>query len=150
MKRDISDILQAWEFDPGANVRKIVGDDGIPKLQVRIDQGAFQGILQLNMDGRPDGKRPYGETFALDHFRRLQERREGRLGAPGMDFFLDREACDELFDESSRIYARYVFLLQLKDYDRVIRDTEHNMGIFRFVNAHAARFTEGETKRQPG
>lgn len=136
MKQDISDILHAWEFNPEANVRNFMGDDGIPKLQVRVDQGAFQGILQLNLDGRPDGKRPYGEAFALDYFRRLQGVEEG-AGAKKVHFSLDRQACGELFDESSRMYARYVFLLQLKDYDRVIRDTEHNMAIFRFVNEYA-------------
>ena len=44
MKKDITDLLQAWTFDPEANVRRIEGEDGIEKIQVRIDQGAFQGI----------------------------------------------------------------------------------------------------------
>ena len=30
------------------------------------------------------------------------------------------------------------FLLQIRDYDRVIRDTERNMELFRFVNQYAA------------
>ena len=55
-EKDITDLLQAWTFDPEANVRRIEGEDGIEKIQVRIDQGAFQGILQLDLDGRPDGR----------------------------------------------------------------------------------------------
>lgn len=134
MNQDISELLQAWEFDPEANVRKIRGDDGVEKMQVRVDQGAFQGILQVNLDGRPDGRRPHGMDYALDYFRSLLEQsdyqREKRK------FSLDKEACQELFDEGSRIYGRYIFLLQLKDYDRVIRDTERNMELFRFVNTY--------------
>lgn len=130
MRQDISDVLRDWDYDPEGNVRTIEGSDGVKKLQVRVDQGAFQGILQLNLDGRPDGQQPHGHDFALDYYReRLQEE--------GSAFSLDRAACRELFDESARIYGRYVFLLQLKDYGRVIRDTERNMTLFRLVNTYA-------------
>lgn len=132
MDSDITRLLEDWTFDPEANVRKIEGEDGIEKIQVRVDQGAFQGILQLNLDGRPDGKRPYDTDYVLDHYEELS-RQEG-----AGSFELDAEACKELFDESARIYGRYVFLLQIKEYDRVIDDTERNMRLFRFVNRHAA------------
>ena len=36
------------------------------------------------------------------------------------------------------VYQRYVVLLQLEDFQRVIRDTERNMRLFRFVNRCAA------------
>lgn len=137
MSQDIDSILQNWEYDPQANVRKLWGEDGIQKLQVRVDQGAFQGIMQMNLDGRPDGKRPYGFEFALDYYRKGLENYRERHAGNSAGFTLDRAACQELFDESARVYGRYVFLLQLKDYKRVIRDTERNMGLFRFVNAHA-------------
>jgi hypothetical protein len=137
MNQDISDILRSWEFDPAVNVRRIWGEDGVQKIQVRVDQGAFQGILQLNLDGRPDCKKPYGMDFALDYFRGVLERFRSAHGGDDRGFTLDREACKELFDESSRVYGRYVFLLQLNDYQRVIRDTERNMELFRFVNTYA-------------
>jgi hypothetical protein len=131
MDPDLTRLLDDWAFDPEANVRKIEGDDGIEKIQVRVDQGAFQGILQLNLDGRPDGKRPYDTDFILDHYEEL-------CAAAGPDDFrLDHQACQELFDESARIYGRYVFLLQIKEYDRVVEDTERNMRLFRFVHRHA-------------
>jgi hypothetical protein len=131
MDPDLTRLLDDWAFDPEANVRKIEGDDGIEKIQVRVDQGAFQGILQLNLDGRPDGKRPYDTDFILDHYEEL-------CAAAGPDDFrLDYQACQELFDESARIYGRYVFLLQIKEYDRVVEDTERNMRLFRFVHRHA-------------
>lgn len=139
MKKDITDLLQAWTFDPEANVRRIEGEDGIEKIQVRIDQGAFQGILQLDLDGRPDGRRPYGNAFVLDHFRETLERYRHQHNADDKGFTLEPSDCKELFEEGARLYERYVFLLQLKDYERVIRDTERNMNLFRFVNRYAAQ-----------
>lgn len=133
MTPDISYILDNWVFDPEANVRKIDGEDGIEKIQVRVDQGAFQGILQLNLDGRPDGKRPYDHDFVLE-YHELQARQHA-----GQGFRLNEEACEELFEESGRIYGRYVFLLQIKEYERVLTDTERNMRLFRFVHRHAER-----------
>ena len=137
MDKDLLKFLKDWEYDPDSNVRKIVGEDGVQKIQVRVDQGAFQGILQLNLDGRPDGKRPHDSEFALDHYRETLTTH--RLANAGQEdgFQLDRECCQELFDEGARVYGRYVFLLQLKDYDRVIKDTERNMELFRFVHCYA-------------
>ena len=137
MSQDISDMLGDWEYDPEANIRYIDGDDGVQKVQVRIDQGAFQGILQLNLDGRPDGKRPHGFDFALDFYRDSLDQFRSSQGKGEGDFSLDQSACEELFDEGVRVYGRYGFLMQLKDYERVVRDTELNMSLFRFVNTHA-------------
>jgi len=140
---DITRILREWEFEPDANVRKIVGEDGAQKIQVRVDQGAFQGVLQINLDGRPDGKRPHDSDFALDHYRANLGAHRLEHGGDG-GFHLDRQACQELFDESSRVYGRYVFLLQIKEYERVVRDTERNMDLFRFVH----RYADHEEDRQ--
>ena len=135
---DISRILREWKYDPESNVRKIVGENGVHKLQVRVDQGAFQGILQLNLDGRPDGERPHDSDFVLDYYTdSLAEHRANHSGDTG-GFELDRASCYELFDESARLYGRYVFLLQLKEYDRVISDTERNMRLFEFVHTYAS------------
>ena len=138
MSQDISDILRNWEFDPDSNVRKIWGDDGQQKLQVRVDQGAFQGILQLNLDGRPDGRRPYGYDFVLDYHKNCLEKFRQQHDGSDKGFELDQAACKELFDESARVYGRYVFLLQLQEYRRVVRDTERNMRLFRLVHTYAA------------
>jgi hypothetical protein len=139
MSQDITSILNEWSFDPEANVRKISGEDGEEKIQVRVDQGAFQGILQLNLDGRPDGRKPHGRDFALDHYRGTLEEHRHQHGADDQGFALDGKACKELFDEGARVYERYAFLLQLKDYQRVVRDTERNMTLFRFVNRYAEK-----------
>lgn len=61
---DISSILNAFPFEPGRpNVRLITGDDGEPKIQVRLDLG----ILQMNTEGRPDGKHPFGYDSLLEY-----------------------------------------------------------------------------------
>src|SRR5262245_64616572 len=57
MNRDLSKLLREWPFQPGQITARIVtGEDGEPKVQVRLDLG----IIQLNADGRPDGEKPFG------------------------------------------------------------------------------------------
>ena len=138
MSHDISHILDNWDYDPAKSYRKIIGDNGREKVQIRVDNAAFQGILQMELDGRPDGRQPYGYDFVLDYYRQALQRYERAHGSQ-RGFELDEESCRELFDESLRIYNRYVFLLQLQDYPRVVRDTKRNMELFRFVNTWAHR-----------
>lgn len=138
MSHDISHILENWDYDPAKSYRKIIGDNGREKVQIRVDNAAFQGILQMELDGRPDGRQPYGYDFVLDYYRQALQRYERAHGSQ-RGFELDEESCRELFDESLRIYNRYVFLLQLQDYPRVVRDTKRNMELFRFVHTWAHR-----------
>ncbi len=142
MKHDIGEILREWPASETENVRKITDSDGVEKVQVRVDQGAFQGILQMDLDGRPDGRRPHNRDFALDHYKDRQAQHIV-LNGDDKQFTLSAEDCAELFEESFRVYQRYVFLLQIEDYSRVIRDTERNMEVFRFVN----RYAESEEDR---
>ncbi len=143
MNEDIGQILENWPFDPENSIRKVIDPSGVEKIQVRVDQGAFQGVLQMNLDGRPDGRRPHDSDFAFDFYKESQQNvleSEGSLDG----FQLTEEECQELFDESRRLYERYVFLLQIQDYDRVIRDTEQNIDLFRFVNTYAERGEDRE------
>ena len=58
-------MLKGWDYEPGTiNVRKINGLDGEPKLQMRLDLG----LLQMEMTGRPDGRRPHGSESLLDYY----------------------------------------------------------------------------------
>src|SRR4051794_7634989 len=53
--KDVTPVLRGWDYESGTiNVRKIYGLDGQPKLQMRLDLG----LLQMEMNGRPDGVRP--------------------------------------------------------------------------------------------
>ena len=136
VNKDIAKILTDWPHGIGSNVRCIVGDDGLEKIQIRVCIDSFHGMLQFECDGRPDGKRPHEKEFYLDH---LEEKRRLLLagGAPATAFRLTRRQCQKIFEESGMVYHRYVLLLQLGDYNRVIRDTSRNMRLFRFVHEHA-------------
>src|SRR2546429_2221454 len=64
MDFDISHLLQAWEYKPGqVVVRKFKGKDGREKIQLRVDLG----LLQMNVQGRPDGKRPFGHPSLFEY-----------------------------------------------------------------------------------
>ena len=143
MSEDIGPILKNWPYDPQNSIRKVIDPGGVEKIQVRVDQGAFQGVLQMELDGRPDGQKPYNQTFVLDYHKQQLQKHVGASGSPA-GFSLDEHACSEIFDESRRIYERYVFLLQIRDYNRVVRDTERNMDVFRFVNRYAERTEDRE------
>src|SRR5438132_8266711 len=63
--KDILPLLKGWDYEAGTiNVRKINGMDGRPKLQMRLDLG----LLQMEMNGRPDGRRPHGCESLLEYF----------------------------------------------------------------------------------
>jgi len=128
--QDISSILRDWPLDEATRFRKIVGDDGREKIQIRVCVQSYHGILQFECDGRPDGARPHDCEFALDYWQQRAQQ--------DPDLQLSAEQAKELFEESGMIYQRYVVLLQLEDFQRVIRDTERNMRLFRFVNRCAA------------
>jgi len=135
MDEDISPILKAWPYDKTNALRLLRGRDGREKLQIRVCLDTFHGILQLECDGRPDGIRPHGYEFALHYYEEKRRRVEAEEGEGA--FRLSHEECAELFAESAAIYQRYVLLMQIGNFDRVIRDTAHNMRLFRFVNRYA-------------
>src|SRR5271166_4980624 len=65
MDFDISHLLEKWEYQPGqVVVRKFKGKDGQEKIQLRVDLG----LLQMNAEGRPDGKRPFGHASLLEFY----------------------------------------------------------------------------------
>ena len=72
LSQDIAGILDGWEFEPDAiQVRIITGDDGAEKIQMRIDLG----LIQMELDGRPDGERPEGFESLLDSYEAKARRR---------------------------------------------------------------------------
>ena len=71
-------LLDGWEFEPDQlQVRFITGDDGREKIQMRIDLG----VIQMEIDGRPDGERPEGFESLLDAMRR-KPRKPLEAGTP--------------------------------------------------------------------
>jgi hypothetical protein len=140
MNPDLSHILRDWPYEPGKiNVRLIQGDDGEPRVQMRLDLG----ILQMHVDGRPDGQRPRGFESLLEyHEARLDE--QAREAGGRERFTLAPEDCRELREEAAQYYHRYMALLVLEDFEGVVRDTTRNLRVLDLCNQHA----ETESDRQ--
>ncbi|MCA3006535.1 MAG: UvrB/UvrC motif-containing protein [Planctomycetaceae bacterium] len=119
---DLTRLLEQWPYEPGKiSVRLIEGEDGEPRIQMRLDLG----ILQMHVDGRPDGSRPRGFDSLLEyHEARLDDaRREG----PSTEFSLSSDDCRELREEAAQYYRRYTALWILEDFEGVVRDTSRNL-----------------------
>ncbi len=137
MNRDISDILEDWPFDrTRPNIRLIQGQDGEPLLQVRLDLG----LLQMHVDGRPDGRLAHGYRSLLEYYESLADDAEvmAQEGGTGDGFSLSADDCKMLREEAAQYYHRYVALLVLNDFDGVIRDTGRNLRLIEFLQKHAS------------
>lgn len=133
MSEDISHILDSWQFNPDQPVVRIIhGDDGLEKVQMRVDMG----ILQMEMAGRPDGQRPFGCDSLLDHYRGEQQSYEA-AHLDSAPFQLEHDDCAQLWREGVQYYHRYLAFWILKLYDLCARDTRRNLDLFAFVRNHA-------------
>ena len=132
MSKDITEVLAGWDFDPNdTQVRIVPGANGSDKLQMRIDLG----LIQMELDGRPDGTRPGGFESLLDA---LEAEAKAALVA-GKDFTIEPAACAELMREGVQYYHRYLAAFHLERYDLVARDTTRNLRLFAFVVKYATR-----------
>jgi len=135
MSLDISAQFADWPYEPGQlSVRLIEGDDGKSKIQIRVDLG----LLQLETEGRPDGKRPEGFESLLE----LCEAKLDEHVAAGNDpssFTLNEDACKALRDEAVQYYHRYIALFALENFAGVARDTTRNLRVLDFCAEHAER-----------
>src|SRR5881275_582473 len=135
MNFDISNLLENWDYQPGQIVvRRFTGRDGQEKIQLRVDLG----LLQMNAEGRPDGKRPFGHTSLLEYYQARLYKHVAAHNGSDEDFELKAEDCAKLQLETLQYHHRYICLLQLEDYPAVIRDAERNLAVFEFVAKHAA------------
>lgn len=127
-EHDISHLLKDWPHEPGRiNARQIVGDDGKPKLQIRIDLG----VLQMDMQGRPDGQRFQGFESLLDYQQdRLKRYLREADTADAAGFVLTPDECRALREEAVQFYHRYVGLFAIGDFAAVVRDTTRNLALF--------------------
>ncbi len=167
MNPDLTELLQAWKYEPGKiNVRLIEAASGASFVQVRLDLG----ILQMHLDGRPDGQRPQGFESYLEMVESwIEDAERGEAGpppefeyddeeqtdaplqpprneraAPGeTPFKLTREQCAVLREEAIQYYHRYLALLALEDFERVVRDTTRNLRVLDML----AKYAEHEEDR---
>jgi len=132
MSDDLSKILQQWPYVPGAVTTRVIrGEDGRERIQLRVDLG----VLQMEMDGRPDGLRPEGQASWLDYYQHMQESHDAaHVDSP--PFELDLEACQRLWVEGVQYYHRYLCFWHLGIYEHCARDTQRNLRLFDFVRRH--------------
>ena len=135
MDFDISRQLEQWDYQPGKiAVRKFTGNDGVEKIQLRVDLG----LLQMNAAGRPDGKRPYGHVSLLEYFRAKLLKHAAANAGSEAGFQLTPEDCSRLQMEALQYNHRYICLLELADFAGVVRDAERNLAVFEFVTQHTS------------
>lgn len=124
---DIDKLLKDWDFQPGQPlVRRIAGRDGRPLLQMRVDMG----LLQLEVEGRPDGQRPFGFETYYDYLAALSFEE-------GEDFVLDAARCGEVDREFYQFYHRRICWLALREYQRAAQDARHTLRLMDFSTAYA-------------
>lgn len=104
----------------------------------------MMGIEQYELEGRPDGKRPFGKESVLAEFNeRLSRYKE--LHGSDEGFMLVHDDFLLLQYEAILNYYRYLVLFQIGDFERTVRDTENNLQICDLLE----RFAEsGEDKNQ--
>lgn len=133
MSFDIDPILEDWPYRPDEiTVRLIDGADGRRKIQLRLDLG----VLQMEFDGRPDGRRIHTLPSWFDYHRHRQAEHDS-AHPDGAPYRLEPEDCAELLREGVQYYHRYICFWHLGLYELCARDTERNLRLFAFVREHA-------------
>ncbi len=121
--KDLRMITEDWPYEPGQiNVRKIRGADNRVKIQMRVDLG----VLQMEVDGRPDGRRPHNHDSLLEYHRKRVEAHQRRNGTD-LGYTLTADECRELREEALQYYQRYLANFVLEEYEAVVRDTKRNL-----------------------
>ena len=133
-ENDLGPVLGRWRVGRShPTVRMIRTLAGGRAIQVRLDLG----ILQMALEGRPDGRRPHGaESLLAWHEARLAAHRES--GGDDGAFVLSSKDCEALRDEGVQFYHRYVALFALEEFERVVGDTRRNLRMFDLCREHGA------------
>ena len=144
MSLDIGNILSEWPYEHGqVSARRIRGNDGRDKIQMRLDLG----LLQMETDGRPDGQHPHGFESLLHYYEHQREEHVQR-GKSDASFELDERACELLRNESTMYYHRYLAEFILEEYGAVVRDSVRNLQLMDFVNRHASEESDRHVLEQ--
>ena len=132
MRRDIDEAMHGWpsNSEPGDVVaREIAARDGRKVLQIRVELG----VLQMEVEGRPDGVRPHGFATFLEY---LGNRASAR-GNKGTEWKMSAEQSVEVDREFSQYYHRRVAWLTLQRYDKALLDADHSLALMNFVQKYS-------------
>lgn len=133
MSFDILPVIEGWDFHPDdVTVRSVRAEDGRELIQLRLDLG----LMQMEVDGRPDGQKVENFDSWLDlHTHRQAE--HDTANPDGAPYLLEPEDCAVLMRECVQYYHRYVSFWAISRYELCARDTERNLRLFAFVRDHA-------------
>lgn len=124
---NIDHILNTWNFEPGRLTARIsTASDGRDVLQMRIEMG----LLQMEINGRPDGERPYNFDSYLEY---LQSQ---FLTDPSTS--LTEEDCVEIDREFVQLYHRRICWLALREYEKAVRDADHTLALMDVCRDHSS------------
>jgi hypothetical protein len=125
-RQDIDRLLESWPYQPGEVLARIVkAADGREVLQMRVDMG----ILQLEMEDRPDGTRPHGAANYFEHLRKQSDDDPSLVLTP--------EQCMDADREFVQYYHRRICWLALREYRRAAHDADHSLAFMDFARAHS-------------
>lgn len=120
---NIDRILKKWSYDPDkVRVRLVRGDDGRQVIQMRVDLG----LLQLETTGRPDGTSFDGKSSYLDFLRDKYPALEEDDDSEDVEVMAEEE-CAETDREFMQYYHRRICWLQLRQYEKAVRDADHTL-----------------------
>jgi hypothetical protein len=126
-EKDIDELLSSWPYQPGdVMARLIKAADGREVLQMRVDLG----VLQLEVDGRPDGARPSGAETYFDYLLSL-------VIHEGDEFVMSDEQCNEADREFVQFYHRRICWLALRRFRKAAKDADHTLAFMDFVKQHS-------------
>jgi hypothetical protein len=130
MSRDFDAILGDWEFKPGSvQARRVRVRNGREVIQVRVDLG----MLQMELEGRPDGHRPHGFATYFDFLRA----KAAKARSAGKNFVLNEQHAEEADREFTQFYHRRIAWLTLRSFDKAVEDADHTLAFMDFVRDHA-------------
>ena len=141
---DISNILKDWPYEPGqVTARRIRGEDGKDKIQLRLDLGLYQ----METTGRPDGLRPHEHESYLEYYEQLLLQHRQATGSED-GFELDERACELLRTEGMMFYHRYLAEFILEEFEAVERDTSRNIRLMDLCGRYAKEESDRYTLEQ--
>ena len=119
---DLTPILSEWPWEPGRlDVRRVQGADGRLLFQVRVELG----VLQLEAEGRPDGRAYLGHDSAL-------------AWARADAVALGPTAVADLATEMGQRRQRALACAMLEDWVRVRRDAMDNLEAIELIACRGA------------
>ena len=137
MRRDIDEALQGWPFEPESGepaARQVKARDGRQVLQIRVELG----LLQMEVEGRPDGGRPHGFPSYLEYLRNRAAAKSSSSGSKGRVWSMSKDHRAESDREFAQFSHRRVAWLALKKYDKALEDAEHSLALMDFILQHGA------------